>query len=43
MSGRTVPHLLTVLWLAPLPALDAADLPHPPRPNIVFVLADDKY
>ena len=34
--------LLTVLLLVPLAALHAAE-PKPAKPNIVFILFDDKY
>jgi len=33
----------TILLLAPLGALRAADTPNPVKPNIVFVIADDKH
>ncbi len=36
--------LLTALLLAPLAALDAADAPkEAAKPNIIVILADDKY
>lgn len=35
---------LTILWLAPLALLPAADTPSPQaKPNIIFIMADDKY
>ena len=34
---------LAAVLLVPLTALYAADAPRPAKPNIVFILADDKY
>ena len=38
---RTILTILIFLLLAPPAALHAADAPKPPRPNILFLLADD--
>ena len=35
--------LLTALLLAPLAVLHAADTKPPAKPNIIVILADDKY
>jgi len=42
---RTAVHILVgaVALLAPIRALEAADAPPPNKPNIIFILTDDKY